>query len=65
MFQSFITSVKNGIVKIKPNRELPVSTKVLATILSEEDFDNEFWMKVSEEPLARIWDNEEDNIYQK
>jgi len=50
--------------KIEPLEPVSLSegTKVLVTLLPDED-ERGFWLAVSESALAKIWDNNEDNIY--
>jgi hypothetical protein len=65
MLQSFITSVNNGIIEFETDLKVPNGTLVLVTILDDTDLDRDFWLRVSEQSLAKIWDNNEDDIYQK
>jgi len=39
-------------------------TRVLVTLIPEET-NSDFWQKVSETALAKIWDNLEDDIYER
>lgn len=50
--------------KIEPLEPVPLSegTKVLITVLPDED-ERGFWLRASEQALAEVWGNAEDDIY--
>ena len=58
MENSIHAIVRNGRIKLIDSVNLPEGTNV--TQLLE---DAEFWWKVSESSLAKIWDNTEDDVY--
>ena len=49
--------------KIEPLEQvdLPEGSKVLVTLLAEDDAD--FWLEASQPSLGAIWDNPEDDAY--
>lgn len=53
--------VEDGNIKPLDATPLPEGAKVLVTLLEEAE--ETFWLKVSEESIASIWDNPEDDIY--
>ncbi|OFY63021.1 MAG: hypothetical protein A3H98_10690 [Bacteroidetes bacterium RIFCSPLOWO2_02_FULL_36_8] len=59
----------NGIVKKRRIRliekaNIPEGTKLLITILSDEDVDD-FWLTAGTVSLNKIWNNTEDDVYAK
>jgi predicted DNA-binding antitoxin AbrB/MazE fold protein len=62
MMQTVWAEVREGRVVPLESIQLPEGARVLVTILSEED-DNRFWLQVSQESLADVWDNEQDDVY--
>ncbi len=53
--------VKNGLIVPTMPVELREGSRALVRIIDDEE--SEFWMSASEETLADIWDNEEDDAY--
>lgn len=53
--------VHEGKVELLERTLLPEGTKLLVTILSDED--EKFWLGASRSSLDLIWDNEEDDVY--
>lgn len=53
--------VRNGRVELREPLEAPEGAPVLVTVLSEDE--HEFWSGASEEALARVWDNPDDDVY--
>ncbi|MBK7599189.1 MAG: hypothetical protein IPJ07_11995 [Acidobacteria bacterium] len=47
---------------IDRTNQSPEGAEVLVTILSEEE---QFWTDASEPSLSKIWNNEEDDIYEQ
>ncbi len=54
--------VRKGKIELIEQINLPEGAEVLVTILSEED---QFWTDASEPSLSKIWNNEEDDIYEQ
>lgn len=52
---------RQGKVELLEQVEVPDGTRVLVTILPEEE--DEFWLQASQVSLDAIWDNEEDDVY--
>jgi len=52
---------RQGKVELLEQIDIPDGTKVLVTILPDEE-DN-FWLQASQSSLAAVWDNEEDDVY--
>jgi len=52
--------------KIEPLEPISLSegTKILITLLPEED-EHDFWLRVSDHTLNRVWKNTEDDVYAK
>ncbi len=53
--------VRQGKIEISEGLELPEGTKVLVTVLPDDEA--EFWHNVSQRSLNKVWDNSEDDIY--
>jgi len=53
--------VREGEIEVLEPLDLPEATRVLVTVLSEED--PQFWLKSSQSALDRVWDNTEDDVY--
>lgn len=64
MFKTVRAIVKNGQVELLENIQLSEGTKVLVTLIDEENRE-QFWVDASQKALDKVWDNEEDNIYEE
>ncbi|PYU93166.1 MAG: hypothetical protein DMG08_10935 [Acidobacteria bacterium] len=53
--------VREGKIEVLEPLDLPEGTRVLVTVLSEED--PQFWLNSSQSALDRVWDNNEDDVY--
>ncbi len=52
------------LVLIEKNGELIIKKQeAVLRKLSEEDDEDFFWLKLAEESLKDVWDNEEDNVW--
>ena len=56
-----MATVRQGKIEIAEELELPEGTKVLVTVLPNDE--TEFWSKTSQVFLDKVWDNSEDDIY--
>ena len=61
MLNTFWAVVREGKIELLENVKVPEGTRVLVTLLPDDDA--EFWSKVSQISLDRIWDNPEDDSY--
>ena len=61
MLKTLIATVRRGKIEISKELELPEGTKVLITILPNNEA--EFWQNACQESLDKVWDNPEDDIY--
>ena len=52
---------ENGKLVLPRPLSLPEKSPVRVTI--ESDVEREGWLKLSEESLARVWDNDADDVY--
>jgi hypothetical protein len=52
---------RQGKVELLEQMEVPDGTRVLVTILPEQE--EEFWLQSSQVSLDAVWDNEEDDVY--
>ena len=53
--------VREGKIEVLEPLDLPEATRVLVTVLPEED--PQFWLNSSQSALDRVWDNTEDEVY--
>jgi len=53
--------IREGKIEPLEQVDLPEGSKVLVTLLSDEDV--EFWLQASQASLDTIWDNPEDDAY--
>jgi hypothetical protein len=53
---------RNSRIELLESVAIPEGARVLVALIPEETNSN-FWQKVSETALAKIWDNPEDGIY--
>jgi hypothetical protein len=53
--------VRNGRVELSEPLEAPDGAPALVTVLSDDERD--FWSGVSEDALACVWDNPDDDVY--
>ena len=61
MLQTLLGTVRKGKIEISEQVELPEGTKVLVTVLPDDEA--EFWYDASQQSLDKVWDNSEDDIY--
>jgi hypothetical protein len=61
MMQTLCAMVHNGKIELAESVNLPEGAKVLVTLLPEEE--DRFWLEASQQSLAAIWDNAEDDAY--
>ena len=55
--------VYNGEIKLLEQIDLPEGTKLLITVLKDDESD--FWLAASQSSIEKIWDNPEDDIYEQ
>lgn len=53
--------VRDGRIVPLETIEVPEGTRVLVTLLPEDD--SSFWSAASESSLGAVWDNREDDVY--
>jgi len=53
--------VREGRIVPLENLDVPEGTRVLVTVLPEDD--SSFWLAVSESSVDSAWDNREDDVY--
>ena len=54
--------VREGKIELLEPMPLPEGSKVLVTVMSEED-NLHFWMAATQTAFDKIWDNPEDDVY--
>ena len=63
MLKTLMATVRQGKIEISEQLELPEGTKVLVTVLPNDEA--EFWSQTSQVSLDKVWNNSEDDIYAK
>lgn len=63
MLKTLLATVRQGKIEISEQVTLPEGTKVLVTVLSNDEA--EFLNDTTPESLNKVWDNTEDDIYAK
>ena len=61
MMQTLWAVIHEGKIVLSEPAELPEGTKVLVTLLTEDE--SHFWAEASQKSLAAVWDNAEDDAY--
>jgi hypothetical protein len=61
MLKTLWATVRQGKIEILGSTELPEGSRVLVTILSDDEA--EFWLQSSQISLDSVWDNVEDDVY--
>lgn len=59
MLKTLWATVRQGKIELLELSELPEGTKVLVTLLPDEEA--EFWLQASQTSLDSVWDNTEDS----
>jgi hypothetical protein len=54
--------VREGRIVPVEDVRLAEGTRVLVTVMPDED-ESAFWLGVSQDALAAVWDNEQDDVY--
>jgi hypothetical protein len=62
MLQTLWATIREGKVELLESAELPEGTRVIVTLLPNED-ESGFWLQASQKPLDAVWDNPEDDVY--
>jgi hypothetical protein len=62
MLQTVWAEIRNGKIEPLDSIPLPEGAKAIVTFISEDD-DERFWLFASEQALAEVWENTEDDIY--
>jgi hypothetical protein len=61
MLQTLWATIRQGRVELLELTEIPEGTRVLVTLLPEDESD--FWVQTSQVSLDAVWDNTEDDVY--
>ena len=61
MLKTIRATVREGKIELLESAELPEGTRVLVTLLSDDE--DEFWLQASQTSLDAAWNNVEDDVY--
>jgi hypothetical protein len=61
MLQTLWATIRQGKVELLESTELPEGTRVLVTLLPDDE--SGFWLQASQSSLDAVWDNTEDDVY--
>jgi hypothetical protein len=62
MLQTLWATIREGKVELLESAELPEGTRVIVTLLPNED-ESGFWLQAGQKSLDAVWDNPEDDVY--
>jgi hypothetical protein len=60
--RTFLGVLRQGKIELLEPVPLPDGTKLLVSLVPQ-DSEETFWRQVSDQSLASVWDNAEDDIY--
>ena len=63
MLKTVWATVREGKIELLEPTDLSEGTKVLVTLLPDNEEDSEFWAQASQSSLDTVWDNPEDDVY--
>ncbi|HVG30388.1 MAG TPA: hypothetical protein VM864_11850 [Pyrinomonadaceae bacterium] len=63
MLETIKAVVRDGKIELLENVEVPDGTRALVTLLPDED--REFWLNAGQSSLGKVWDNADDDVYEK
>ena len=66
MLNSMWATIHDGRIELAEQVDLPEGARVLVTLLPDDDAnygEASFWSGASENSLAAVWDNTEDDVY--
>ncbi len=61
MLKTLWATIRQGKIELLESAELPEGTRVLVTLLSDNE--TEFWLQASQPSLDAAWNNNEDDVY--
>ena len=61
MLNTLPAIVREGKIQLLEPIDLREGTRVLVTVLPDED--TQFWLQASQSALGAVWDNDEDEVY--
>ena len=61
MLKTVWATVRQGKIVLLESAELPEGTRVLVTLLPDDE--SLFWQQASQSSLDTVWDNDEDDVY--
>lgn len=63
MLETIRAVVRDGKIELLEKVDVPEGARLLVTVLPDED--REFWLGASQSSLGKVWDNAEDDVYEK
>lgn len=63
MLETIRAVVRDGKIELPEKVDVPEGARLLVTVLPDEE--REFWPGASQSSLGKVWDNAEDNVYEK
>ena len=64
MLNTLLGIVQKNKIELIEKVDIPEGTQVLITIIPKRDEKN-FWLKICQLSLDKVWDNIEDDVYEK
>jgi predicted DNA-binding antitoxin AbrB/MazE fold protein len=63
MLETIRAVVRDGKIELLEKVDVPEGARLLVTVLPDEE--KEFWLGASQSSLGKVWDNAEDDVYEK
>jgi predicted DNA-binding antitoxin AbrB/MazE fold protein len=63
MLETIRAVVRDGKIELLEKVDVPEGARLLVTVLPDEE--REFWLGASQASLGKVWDNAEDDVYEK
>ncbi len=65
MFKTIKTEYKHGMIHLNSNLNIPEHTLIFLSYRDESVTQNDFHLKAMESSISKLWDNNEDDIYEQ
>jgi hypothetical protein len=63
MYPTLPAEIRKGRINLLEKRKIPEGTHLLVTIIPEDE--KKFWLNASQTSLKKVWDNQDDDVYEK
>jgi hypothetical protein len=63
MYPTLPAEIRKGRINLLEKTKIPEGTRLLVTIIPEDE--KNFWLNASQTSLKKVWDNQDDDVYEK